>query len=186
MQGSFENLDDLLSRTDAALFTGPPSNSQPWRTLQDNRDAGSPVWQPIYRQGREVRWQSKPGDFAAVAGDWEQPRMGYLQHATDPITWLEPAVIYQRPEWLAGPAAAGGRGTDVSDSMRWIPGVTFLHLTTDMLVSEAVPPSHGHSFGDVAVDGWAQVLPGHGRSDAQLASIQAVIETIDTHDPIWE
>ncbi|MHA7283242.1 alpha/beta-hydrolase family protein [Arthrobacter sp. TMS2-4] len=186
MQGSFENLDDLLSRTDAALFTGPPSNSQPWRTLQDNRDAGSPIWQPVYHHGREVRWQSKPGDFAALAGPWEQPRLGYLQHATDPITWLDPAVIYQRPEWLAGPAASGGRGADVSDSMRWIPGVTFLHLTTDMLVSEAVPPSHGHNFGDVAVDGWAQVLPGHGRSDAQLASIQSVIETIDTHDPIWE
>lgn len=70
--------------------------------------------------------------------------------------------------------------------MRWIPGVTFLHLVTDMLVSEAVPPSHGHNFGDVAVDGWAQVLPGHGRSPAQLASIQSAIEQIDTHDPIWE
>lgn len=186
MQGSFADLEDLLVRTDAALFTGPPANSQPWRTLQGDRDVGSPVWQPTYQQGREVRWQSNPGDFARLGGEWRQPRIGYLQHATDPITWLDPAVIYQRPEWLAGPAAAGGRGTDVSDSMRWIPGVTFLHLVTDMLVSEAVPPSHGHNFGDVAVDGWAQVLPGHGRSAEQLASIQSVIEQIDTHDPIWE
>ncbi|MFJ6417321.1 alpha/beta hydrolase [Paeniglutamicibacter sp. NPDC091659] len=186
MAGSFGNLDDLLARTDAALFTGPPANSQPWRGLLANRDAGSPVWQPVYRGGEQVRWQSKPGDFAALGGSWQQPRIGYLQHATDPITWLDPAVILQRPEWLAGPAASGGRGADVSDSMRWIPGVTFLHLVTDMLVSEAVPPSHGHNFGDVAVDGWAQVLPGHGRSDAQLASIQSVIERIDTHDPIWE
>ena len=186
MSGSFENLDDLLARTDAALFTGPPANSQPWRTLQANRDSGSPIWQPIYQQGREVRWQSKPGDFGTPGGEWRQPRLGYLQHATDPITWLDPAVIYQRPEWLAGPAATGGRGADVSDSMRWIPGVTFLHLVTDMLVSEAVPPSHGHNFGDVALDGWAQVLPGHGRSEAQLASIQSVIEQIDTHDPTWE
>ncbi|WP_199278775.1 alpha/beta-hydrolase family protein [Arthrobacter sp. CAN_A2] len=186
MQGSFENLGDLLARTDAALFTGPPSNSEPWRTLQADRDSGSPVWQPIYQAGREVRWQSKPGDFETLDGEWEQPRLGYLQHATDPITWLDPAIIYQRPEWLAGPAESGGRGADVSDSMRWIPAVTFLHLATDMVVSEAVPPSHGHNFGDVAVDGWAQVLPGHGRSDAQLASIQSVIAEIDTHDPIWE
>lgn len=186
MQGSFTGLADLLSRTDAALFTGPPANSQPWRTLQETRDAGSPIWQPTYNQGRDVRWQSKPGDFERLGGEWRQPRLGYLQHATDPITWLDPAVIIQRPEWLAGSAASGGRGADVSDSMRWIPGVTFLHLVTDMLVSEAVPPSHGHNFGDVAVDGWAQVLPGHGRSAAQLASIQAAIEQIDTHDPIWE
>ena len=186
MQGSFEGLDDLLSRTDAALFTGPPSNSQPWRTLAAGRDAGSPIWRPVYQQGQEVRWQSKPGDFDQLGANWRQPRLGYLQHATDPITWLDPAVIYQRPDWLAGSADDGGRGSDVSDSMRWIPGVTFLHLVTDMLVSEAVPPSHGHNFGDVAVDGWAQVLPDHDRSPGQLASIQSVIEQIDTHDPVWE
>nr|WP_237715196.1 alpha/beta-hydrolase family protein [Arthrobacter sp. TB 23] len=186
MQGSFDGLDDLLSRTDAALFTGPPANSQPWRTLTDDRDAGSAIWQPVYQQGKEVRWQSKPGDFEQLRDEWRQPRVGYLQHATDPITWLDPAVIYQRPAWLAGSAASGGRGSDVSDSMQWIPGVTFLHLVTDMLVSEAVPPSHGHNFGDVAVDGWAQVLPGHDRSLGQLASIQSVIEQIDTHDPVWE
>lgn len=186
MQGHFAGLDDLLGRTDAALFTGPPANSQPWRTLQAQRDAGTPIWQPAYQHGSAVRWQSKPGDFAALGGTWNRPRVGYLQHATDPITWLDPAVIYQRPEWLAGPAAQGGRGSDVSDSMRWIPGVTFLHLVTDMLVSEAVPPSHGHNFGDVAVDGWAQVLPDHGRDQGQLAEIQSVIERIETHDPIWE
>ena len=186
MQGHFSGLADLIERTDAALFTGPPANSQPWRTLQATRDAGTPIWQPVYQDGSQVRWQSKPGDFAALAGKWDQPRVGYLQHATDPITWLDPSVIWQRPEWLAGRAADGGRGSDVSDSMRWIPGVTFLHLVTDMLVSEAVPPSHGHNFGDVAVDGWAQVLPGHGRSQRVLDSIQSVIEQIDTHNPSWE
>lgn len=186
MSGSFESLEDLVARTDAALFTGPPANSEPWRTLQLNRDPGSPIWQPVYRDGERVRWQSKPGDFAALEGPWREPRLGYLQHATDPITWLDPAVIYRSPEWLSGPATSGGRGSDVSDSMRWIPGVTFLHLTADMLVSEAVPPSHGHNFGDVAVDGWAQVLPGHGRGQGQLDAIQAVIEGIDTHDPTWE
>ncbi|GAA1163946.1 alpha/beta-hydrolase family protein [Nesterenkonia sandarakina] len=186
MSGSFEDLDDLLARTDAALFTGPPSNTEPWATLQANRDPGSPVWQPVYREGEQVRWQSKPGDFAALGGAWQQPRLGYLQHATDPITWLDPAVILRSPEWLQGPSAAGGRGPDVSDSMRWIPGVTFAHLVADMLVSEAVPPSHGHNFGDVAVDGWAQVLPGHGRSQAELDAVQTVVEQIDTQNPSWE
>ncbi|WP_181149792.1 alpha/beta-hydrolase family protein [Arthrobacter sp. MYb227] len=186
MQGHFTDLADLIERTDAALFTGPPANSQPWRVLQAARDVGTPIWQPVYQDGTQVRWQSNPGDFAALTGTWAQPRVGYLQHATDPITWLDPSVIWQRPEWLAGSAAEGGRGADVSDSMRWIPGVTFLHLVTDMLVSEAVPPSHGHNFGDVALDGWAQVLPQHGLSQGVLDSIQSVIEQIDTHNPSWE
>lgn len=186
MQGHFADLPDLINRTDAALFTGPPANSQPWRTLQAARDDGSPIWQPVYQAGAQVRWQSKPGDFAALTGTWDQPRVGYLQHATDPITWLDPSVIWKRPAWLAGSAAEGGRGNDVSDSMRWIPGVTFLHLVTDMLVSEAVPPSHGHNFGDVAVDGWAQVLPQHALNQGALNAIQSVIEQIDTHNPSWE
>lgn len=186
MQGHFTDLDEMLQRTDAALFTGPPANSEPWRTLQNTRDDSSPIWRPIYQQGTNVRWQSKPGDFLEPAGTWEQPRIGYLQHATDPITWLDPAVIYQRPEWLGGSAAEGGRGADVSDAMAWMPGITYMHLVTDMLVSEAVPPSHGHNFGDVALDAWAHVLPGHGLSDPQLDAVQELIAGINTHDPIWE
>ncbi len=114
MQGSFENLDDLLARTDAALFTGPPSNSQPWRTLQDDRDAGSPIWQPIYQEGREVRWQSKPGDFVELGGTWEQPRLGYLQHATDPITcWIQRSSISARSGWPDRPAPGDEAPTSV-------------------------------------------------------------------------
>ncbi|MBP2375028.1 putative membrane protein [Paeniglutamicibacter psychrophenolicus] len=37
-----------------------------------------------------MRWQSSPGDFAAPGLTWEKPRIGHLQHATDPITWLDP------------------------------------------------------------------------------------------------
>lgn len=74
----------------------------------------------------------------------------------------------------------------MSDAMAWMPGITYMHLVTDMLVSEAVPPSHGHNFGDVALDAWAHVLPGHGLSDPQLDAVQELIAGINTHDPIWE
>lgn len=186
MQGALGDLGDIRSRADAALFTGPPNNSQPWGYLQDRRDAGSPVWQPIYRGGDEVRWMSKPGDFATPGGTWQQPRMAYLQHATDAITWLDARVIYQRPAWLEGSRAQGGRAADVSDSMRWIPGVTYMHLVADMLLSESVPAGHGHNYGDVMVDGWANVLPGHGLDPAAIGRIQERIETIAHEDPIWE
>ncbi|GAA4380256.1 hypothetical protein GCM10023166_34150 [Paeniglutamicibacter cryotolerans] len=51
LQGVLGDLERIRAMTDAALFTGPPNNSQPWGGLQDHRDAGSPVWQPIYQGG---------------------------------------------------------------------------------------------------------------------------------------
>ena len=55
-------------------------------------------------------------------------------HAADPITWLGPELIWQRPEWLTGE-----RAPDVSPHMRWIPVVTAVQVGLDMLVSVDVP-----------------------------------------------
>lgn len=186
MQAALGDVSEIRSQVDAALFTGPPNNSEPWRTLQENRDAGSPVWQPVYRGGKQVRWMSTPGDFQRLDGAWEEPRLAYLQHATDAITWLDHRVIYQRPEWLAGSRAEGGRAADVSDSMLWIPGVTWMQLVADMLLSESVPAGHGHNYGDVMVDGWANVLPGHGLDSAVIDRIQASIEELGQQNPEME
>lgn len=188
MQGALGSLHIIRERTEAALFVGPPNNSEPWRTLQAERDAGSPVWQPVLDGGAQVRWLSTPGDFARLPVDWEQPRVAYLQHATDAVTWMDPDVIWRRPVWLSGPAAHGGRAPDVSDSMVWFPGVTYLHLVADMIMGVAVPAGHGHNFGDVILDGWAGVLPDHSLDDDGLARVQEVIESYsrDVEDPIWE
>lgn len=188
MQAALGSLDDIRDKTDAALFVGPPNSSQPWRDLQAARDPGSPEWQPVLREGAEVRWLSKPGDFARLPGRWDQPRVAYLQHATDAVTWMDPRVIWQRPEWLSGPASERGRGADVSDAMLWFPGVTYLHLVADMIMGVAVPAGHGHNFGDVIVDGWEGVLPRAGADQASVSRIQTVIESYsrDVEDPIWE
>ncbi|GAA4380261.1 hypothetical protein GCM10023166_34160 [Paeniglutamicibacter cryotolerans] len=112
--------------------------------------------------------------------------MGHLQHATDAIIWLDARTIYQRPEWREGTRAEGGRAADVSDSMRWIPGVTYMHLVADMLLSESVPAGHGHNCGDVMADAWANVLPGHGLGDAAIGRTRERIETMAHEDPVWE
>ena len=188
MQGALGDLTDIRARTDAALFVGPPNSSQPWRHLQAARDAGSPVWQPVLRDGAEVRWLSRPGDFQRLDGAWQQPRVAYLQHATDAVTWMDPDVIWRRPAWLSGSAAEGGRGQDVSDAMVWFPGITYMHLVADMIMGVAVPAGHGHNFGDVILNGWAGVLPDHGLDEAAQDRIQLVLESYsrDVEDPIWE
>lgn len=182
MQSVFEGVPGMTARTDGAVFTGPPNNAQPWRSLQEARDPGSSMWRPVLDRGRTVRWLSVPGDFEAVPGPWERPRIAYLQHATDPITWLDPAVIWRRPEWLGGSQAEGGRAPDVSDSVVWVPGLTYLQLAVDMVLGEAVPAGHGHNYGDVAVDAWAGVLPQHGLEPAAVDRLRELIATYPYED----
>ncbi|MGM7697848.1 alpha/beta hydrolase [Microbacterium sp. A84] len=173
-QALFDDIDDVRARTDGALFVGSPNGSELWRTLQASRDQGSPAWQPVLNDGSQVRWLSKLGDEQALTGEWSEPRVLYLQHATDPVTWLGPELIWSQPEWLD----ADQRGADVSPSMRWIPGVTAVQVAIDMLMGESVPARHGHNFGDVITTGWREVTGDAGLDAAAIARIQAIIEAM--------
>lgn len=179
-QAIFADVDELRSRTDGALFVGSPGGSQMWQTLQAARDAGSPVWQPVLDGGREVRWISRDGDD--ISGIWQTPRVLYLQHATDPVTWLVPDLLWRSPEWL-DPAQ---RGADISPSMRWMPVITAVQVTIDMLGGEAVPARHGHNYGDVVTTAW-QAVTGDGGLDADAVErIRAEIATYATIPPYAE
>lgn len=172
-QAVFQNLDELRARTDGALFVGSPNGSPLWRALQAQRDPGSPAYRPVLDDGREVRWMSRVGDEHGLTGPWSAPRVLYLQHATDPVTWLSPELLWRAPEWLE----AEQRSSDISRAMRWIPIVTALQVTVDMLVGEAVPASYGHNYGDVVLTAWRQITPESGLDAAALARIQAEIES---------
>ena len=99
--------------------------------------------------------------------------MGYLQHANDPITWLDFATVYQRPDFLSET-----RGTGVPDHMFWMPVITMLQIGGD-LVAPGVPDGQGHEFGQSPARAWAQILPSEGWTDSdtnrlvdQLAILQ--------------
>lgn len=170
-QEVFADVDDLRARTDGALFVGSPASSTMWQTLQAARDAGSPAWQPVLDEGAQVRWMSQSRDLDRLPGPWNEPRVLYLQHATDPITWLTPELLWSSPEWLEPEQ----RGADVSPSMRWIPVITGLQVTIDMLMGQSVPARHGHNFGDVMVDGWRAVTGDAGLTPAALDALRAEI-----------
>lgn len=179
-QAVFSDVGQLRARTDGALFVGSPAGSELWRALQSARDDGSPAWQPVLDGGREVRWISREGDQNLLPGPWEQPRVLYLQHATDAVTWLAPDLIWRAPEWLE----PGQRGPDVSPQMRWIPVVTAVQVTIDMLGGEAVPARHGHNFGDVMTTGWREVTGDGGLDDQAVARIAAKIATYAPIQPV--
>lgn len=172
LMNGFGSLDEMRARVDGALLVGPTNATGMWRDLQAARDAGSPPWQPVLDDGREVRWASQAGDFNNLPGPWDAPRVAILQHATDPITWLGKEVFWQRPEWLK----QGNRAPDVSPQMRWIPIVTGAHLLIDNLVSVDVPARHGHAFGDVMLDGWVGATGDGGLDAAAMARIRELIE----------
>ncbi len=177
-QEVFDGLVDVRERTDGAVFVGSPASSTLWQSLQQARDDGSPAWQPVVDDGRQVRWMSQPGDTDRLPGPWEEPRVLYLQHATDPITWLTAELLWSPPEWLEPEQ----RAADVSPSMRWIPIVTGLQVTIDMLMGQSPPARHGHNFGDVMVDGWRAVAGDAGLSPAALDAVRAEIESYAVTD----
>ena len=152
-EAPFMSLNNVLARTDGALFSGPTFNNTIWTDLTATRDAGSPEWLPIYHDGKNVRFAARPSDLNRPDAPWDHPRVVYLQHASDPIAWWTPDLLFSEPDWLREP-----RGYDVLPQTRWIPVVTLLQVTADMAVAQKVPPGHGHDYVADVANGWAAVL----------------------------
>ncbi|MDZ4266689.1 MAG: alpha/beta-hydrolase family protein, partial [Mycobacterium sp.] len=152
-EAPFLALNNLIARTDGALFSGPTFNNTIWADLTHNRDPGSPEWLPIYDDGENVRFVAEPRDLQRPDAPWGQPRVVYLQHASDPIAWWNTDLLFARPDWLHEP-----RGYDVSPDMEWIPVVTFLQVSADMAVAVDVPDGHGHVYVRNVADAWAAIL----------------------------
>ena len=152
-EAPFLSLDNLVARTDGALFSGPTFNNTIWTDLTANRDPGSPMWLPIYDKGENARFVARPDNLDRPAGPWGEPRVVYLQHASDPIAWWTPDLLFREPDWLKE-----RRGYDVSPRMDWMPVVTFLQVSADMAVAVNVPDGHGHVYVRDVVNGWAAVL----------------------------
>lgn len=156
-EAAFSGAQDLANRVDGALFVGPTANNRLWSRFTDERDPSTPAVLPIYDDGTTVRFAERRTDWEAPGTPWDTPRVGYLQHANDPITWWDFSLALHRPDWLAEP-----RGRNVSPDIRWIPGVTMLQLAVDQLTANSVPAGQGHQFGQEPVYAWAQILPSPG------------------------
>jgi uncharacterized membrane protein len=152
-EAPFLALNNLVARTDGALFSGPTFNNTIWEDLTRNRDEGSPMWLPIYDKGENVRFVAQPENFDRPDDPWGTPRVVYLQHASDPIAWWNVDLLFARPDWLHEP-----RGYDVSPRMEWIPVVTFLQVSADMAVAVEVPDGHGHVYVQNVANAWADIL----------------------------
>ena len=152
-EAPFLSPNNIIARTNGALFSGPTFNNTMRDYITDNRDPGSPEWLPIFDDGANVRFAARPENLGRPDGAWGNPRIAYLQHASDPIAWWNPDLLFAEPDWLREP-----RGYDVSKNMNWIPVVTFLQVAADMAVAVDVPDGHGHRYVKDVVNAWAAVL----------------------------
>jgi uncharacterized membrane protein len=168
---AFSGEHDMANRTDGALFVGPPSFNTHYREFTDNRHAGSPEVEPVFRDGRTVRFTNQPAEDIDPASEaWDGTRVLYLIHPSDPIVWWSPDLLLTRPDWLEEPA-----GSDVLDAMVWIPFVTFWQVTADLPIGLGVPAGHGHVYNGEHVDGWATVLQPPGWTEERSAELRQII-----------
>ncbi|HWK65174.1 MAG TPA: alpha/beta-hydrolase family protein [Rhizobiaceae bacterium] len=137
-----------------ALWSGPPFLSKTWTTVTRDREPGSPVWLPRFRDGSVIRFTAQRNALAIPGASWGPVRIVYLQYASDSVTFFDPLSIYRAPAWMAEP-----RGPDVSPQLRWYPVVTFLQLLLDMAMATTTPMGYGHVYApEHYIDAWVEVL----------------------------
>ena len=168
---AFKDADDMLAKVDGAVWVGTPSFTPLWRSITSERLPGSPEVTPVFRQGRNIRFVTGAGGLDKDAygreyGTWQEPRVAFLQHASDPIVWWSSSLALQDPDWIRE-----GLGTDVNPGIRWWPLVTFWQVTLDMAVANDPPPGHGHVYEDDMVPVWDAVLNSKRTSPKQLDRI---------------
>ena len=169
-EAPFLSPNNIIARTNGALFSGPTFNNTMWDDVTINRDEGSPMWLPTFDDGANIRFAARPDNLGRPDKPWGDPRIVYLQHASDPITWWNPDLLFSEPDWLREP-----RGYDVSPDMNWIPVVTFLQVSADMAVAIDVPDGHGHRYVRDVVNAWADVLQPTGWTPEKTDRLREIV-----------
>jgi uncharacterized membrane protein len=100
-----------------------------------------------------VRFTARESAIDEAGDRWGPMRFVYLQHASDPMTFFAPELLYREPDWLVGE-----RGPDVSPYLDWYPIVTFLQIACDLPMATSVPAGYGHNIAPASyIDAWTAV-----------------------------
>ena len=105
-EAPFLSLNNLIARTDGALFSGPTFNNTIWTDLTINRDAGSPEWLPIYDKGENVRFVARPDDLGTPRPPVGTAAGGLSPARVGPDRLVEPGSSFRRTGLAARSPAA--------------------------------------------------------------------------------
>jgi uncharacterized membrane protein len=148
------SIANLTARADGALLGGPTNANEVWAQITTDREDGSPVWKPEYDGGATVRFANGADDLVDVDPAWEAPRLLYVQHPSDPVTFWNVSDFWSPPPWMDDP-----RGPDVPEGGPWFPIVTGLQGVFDLMAGFGAPAGHGHDYRLAWPGAWAQVVP---------------------------
>ena len=104
-------------------------------------------------------------------------RVVQLSHDNDPITHVDPSILYRSPDWLGEP-----RGRGVPDGQRWYPVVTFLQTLIDAANAMRNSPGEFRSTGhDYRADTARFVAEGYRfpYSEEQLAAVEVELRRLE-------
>ena len=178
---AFSGEFDMRNRTSGALFVGPPNFNPLYRSFVDDRDLGTPEVEPVYRDGRTIRFTNQPRVEIPPGSRWDGARVLYMQHPSDPITWWSPDLVLNRPDWLEEE-----RGYDVMDETRWVPFVTFWQVSADLALGFSTEPGHGHNYTGEHVDGWAAILQPDGWTPERSDELRTLVRDGLMRQPLDE
>lgn len=166
-EAAFPAVTSLQALSSGTVWVGPPNSNELWSNIVNHRDKGTPMVLPVYQNGEVVRFAGKSGDLQNPETEWTFPRAVYLQHASDPIVWWSPSLLLNKPAWYNEP-----RGYDVNVATRWFPIITFWQISADMAFANGVPDGHGHKYGTLPVDAWANVAAPASWTIEQTAALK--------------
>lgn len=153
------------------VFLGPPYFNRLHTEFREDRDPGSTEVQPVYRDGRTVRYTADArAGLPLATTPWPGTRLLYVLHASDPVSWWDPSLLLTEPDWLREPP-----GDDVLDEMTWIPLVSFWQVTLDMPFAGEAPSGHGHDFAGEAADAWRLVLEPEDWTDDEVRRLEEAL-----------
>ena len=160
--------DIMAAPHHGALWVGPPFRSPTWREIVAHRNEGTPVWAPRYSDGRMFRFTTQQGSLTEGYGLWGPLRVVYIQYPSDPIVFFETVSLWRRPRIAEIP-----RPSDIAASFRWVPVITFLQMTIDMMTATLAPRGFGHVYAaEHYLSGWLALLEPEGWSPERLEALR--------------
>jgi len=158
---------DVTVTVDAALWVGPTFNNPIWNQVLNSRIPGAPVWQPTQPDRSPVRILGVPDEAPPLPNTDGESRVVYLTHPSDPVTWATFSSLWWRPPWMHRPT-----GYDVPNTLRWMPGVTFVQNVFDLMAGFSAPPGHGHDYTPNIADGWVATVAPPGWDDSDTLRLR--------------